>query len=157
MHQVHPIKLRDSLLWVVLGMVILGALKDVLVMFCPISCAGSPRGMKLVRVLIRVFAIRMAGGVRNRKVLMVMVLKVTLVILIKIFMWVIRVMEIIMEEGTVPIFIIAGPTETLISLGIGTINVPVVGLMALVLIVMQGLIIVLLLGRRMNCLWLLWR
>jgi hypothetical protein len=99
----------------------------------------------------------MAGGLRNRKVLMAMVLKVTLEILIKVFMRVIRVMEIIMEVGTVPIFVIAGLTETLISLGIGIIIVPAVGLMALVPIVMQDLIIVLLLGRRMNCLLLLWR
>jgi hypothetical protein len=99
----------------------------------------------------------MADGLRNRKVLMAMVLKVTLEILIKVFMRVIRVMEIIMEEGTVPTFIIAGPTETLISLGIGTISIPVAGLMALAPIMMQGLIIVLFLGRRMNCLGLLWR
>jgi hypothetical protein len=45
MHQVHPIKLHDSLLRVVLGMVILEVLKDVLDTFCPISCVGNPRGM----------------------------------------------------------------------------------------------------------------
>jgi hypothetical protein len=72
----------------------------------------------------------MAGGVRSRKVLMVMVLKVTLEISIKVFMRVIRVMEIILEEGTMPIIVIAGPIETLISLGIGTISVPAVGLIA---------------------------
>jgi hypothetical protein len=137
-------------------MVILRVPKVVLDMFCPISYVGSHRGMKLVRVPIRVFTIRMAGGLRNRKVLMAMVLKVTLEILIKVFMRVIRVMEIIMEEGTVPTFVIAGHTETLISLGIA-ISVPAAGLMALAPIVMQGLIIVLLLGRRMNCLRLLWR
>jgi hypothetical protein len=48
MHQVHPIKLRDSLLQVVVGMVILRVPKVVLDMFCPISCTGSHRGMKLV-------------------------------------------------------------------------------------------------------------
>jgi hypothetical protein len=57
MHLVHPIKFRDSLLRVVLGMVILGVLRDVLVTFCPINYAGNPRGMKLVRVLIRIFVI----------------------------------------------------------------------------------------------------
>jgi hypothetical protein len=138
-------------------MVNLGVLKDVLVTFCPISYAGNPRGMKLVRVLIRVFVIRMAGGVRSRRVLMVMVLKVILAILIKASMRVIRVMAIILEEGTVPIIVIAGPTETLISLGIVTISVPAVGLMALVLIGMQGLIMVLVWGHRMNCLRLLRR
>jgi hypothetical protein len=157
MHRVLPIKFRDSLLRVVLGMVILGVLRDVLVTFYPISCAGNPRGMKLVRVLIRVFVIRMAGGVRSRRVLMVMVLKVILAILIKASMRVIRAMAIILEEGTVPIIVIAGPTETLISLGIGTISVPAVGLMALVLIGMQGLIMVLVWGHRMICLRLLRR
>jgi hypothetical protein len=39
---VHPIKLHDSLLWVALGMVILGVLKDVLDTFCPISCTRNP-------------------------------------------------------------------------------------------------------------------
>jgi hypothetical protein len=157
MHQVHQIKHRDSLLRVVVEMVILGVLKVVVDMFCPISCAGSHRGMKLVQVPIRVFTIRMAGGLRNRKVLMARVLKVILEILIKVFMRIVRVMEIIMEEGTVQIFVIVVPTETLISLGIGTISVPAVGLMALAPIGMQGLIIILLLGRRMNCLRLQWR
>jgi hypothetical protein len=99
----------------------------------------------------------MAGGMRSRRVLMVLVLKVILAILIKVSMRVIRVMAIILEEGTVAIIVIAGPTETLISLGIDTISVPAAGLMALVLIVIQGLIMVLLLGRKMNCLWLLRR
>jgi hypothetical protein len=157
MHRVLPIKFRDSLLRVVLGMVILGVLRDVLVTFYPMSCAGNPRGMKLVRVLIRVFVIQMAGGVRSRRVLMVLVLKVILAILIKVSMRVIRVMAIILEEGTVATIIIAGPTETIISLGIGTISVPAAALMALALIVMQGLIMVLLLGRRMICLRLLRR
>jgi hypothetical protein len=99
----------------------------------------------------------MSGGLRIKKVLMAKVLKVILEILIKVFMRVIRAMEIIMGEGTVQIFVIAVPTETLISLGIDTISVPVVGLMVLDPIVMRGLTMVLLLGHRMNCLRLLWR
>jgi hypothetical protein len=55
--RVHPIKHLDRLLRVVVEMEILGVLKVVLAMFYPISCAGSHRGMKLVRVPIRVFAI----------------------------------------------------------------------------------------------------